>query len=299
MNLHAMEARMRGYQSRVQAVLERSLPAADLVPQRLHAAQRYAVLSGGKRLRPLLVYCTGEALNIPVTSLDAPAAAVELIHSYSLVHDDLPAMDDDDLRRGQPTTHRAFDEATAILAGDALQVLAFSLLSHDRAPGTTAEARLLMIQILADASGTLGMAGGQAIDLAAVGRALNLEELEAMHRLKTGALIRASVLMSAACSPAISSADWDALDGYSQDIGLAFQIQDDILDVEGKTEEIGKTSGADAARAKPTYPSVLGLEAAKARARELKARACERLAPLGEGARVLEWLASYVIQRRV
>ena len=299
MDADAMEARMRGYQSRVQSVLDSALPAADLVPQRLHAAQRYAVLSGGKRLRPLLVYCTGEALNVPVTALDTPAAAVELIHSYSLVHDDLPAMDDDDLRRGQPTTHRAFDEATAILAGDALQVLAFSLLSRDRAPGISPEARLRMIQILADASGTLGMAGGQAIDLAAVGRALDLEELEAMHRLKTGALIRASVLMAAVCSPGLRSADWDALDGYAQDIGLAFQIQDDILDVEGKTEEIGKTSGADAARAKPTYPSVLGLEAAKSRARELKHRACERLAPLGPGARVLAWLASYVIQRRV
>jgi geranylgeranyl diphosphate synthase, type II len=295
----AMEARMRGYQARVQAVLEGALPAADLIPQRLHAAQRYAVLSGGKRLRPLLVYCTGEALNVPIASLDAPAAAVELIHSYSLVHDDLPAMDDDDLRRGQPTTHRAFDEATAILAGDALQVLAFSLLSRDRAPGTSSEARLRMIQILADASGTMGMAGGQAIDLAAVGRALNLEELEAMHRLKTGALIRASVLMAAVCSPGLDHADWEALDGYAQDIGLAFQIQDDILDVEGKTEEIGKTSGADAARAKPTYPSVLGLDAAKARARDLKRRACERLAPLGDGAQVLAWLASYVIQRRV
>jgi geranylgeranyl pyrophosphate synthase len=295
----AMEARMRGYQARVQTVLDDALPAADLIPQRLHAAQRYAVLSGGKRLRPLLVYCTGEALNVPVAWLDAPAAAVELIHSYSLVHDDLPAMDDDDLRRGQPTTHRAFDEATAILAGDALQVLAFSLLSRDRTPGLSPDARLRMIQILADASGTMGMAGGQAIDLAAVGRALNLEELEAMHRLKTGALIRASVLMAAVCSPATSGADWEALDGYSQDIGLAFQIQDDILDVEGKTEEIGKTSGADAARAKPTYPSVLGLDAAKTRARELTRRACDRLAPLGEGAQVLAWLASYVIQRRV
>jgi geranylgeranyl pyrophosphate synthase len=294
-----MEARMRGYQSRVQAVLDAALPAADLVPQRLHAAQRYAVLSGGKRLRPLLVYCTGEALNVPVAILDAPAAAVELIHSYSLVHDDLPAMDDDDLRRGQPTTHRAFDEATAILAGDALQVLAFSLLSRDRTAGVSSDARLKMIQILADASGTAGMAGGQAIDLAAVGRALTLEELEAMHRLKTGALIRASVLMAAACAPGLSPANWNALDGYAQEIGLAFQIQDDILDVEGKTEEIGKTSGADAARAKPTYPSVLGVEAAKTRARELKLRACERLAPLGEGSQVLAWLASYVIQRRV
>jgi farnesyl diphosphate synthase len=176
--------------------------------------------------------------------------------------------------------------------------LAFSLLSRDRTAGMTAEARLKMIQILADASGTAGMAGGQAIDLAAVGRALTLEELEAMHRLKTGALIRASVLMAAACSPTLSAAAWDALDGYSQDIGLAFQIQDDILDIEGKTEEIGKTSGADAARAKPTYPSVLGLEAAKIRARELRQRACERLAPLGEAANVLAWLASYVIERR-
>jgi geranylgeranyl pyrophosphate synthase len=297
-NADAMEARMRGYQSRVQKVLDAALPAAEMVPQRLHAAQRYAVLGGGKRLRPLLVYCTGEALEIPASILDAPAAAVELIHSYSLVHDDLPAMDDDDLRRGQPTTHRAFDEATAILAGDALQVLAFSLLSRDRTPGVTGEARLQMIQILADASGTAGMAGGQAIDLAAVGRALTLQQLEAMHRLKTGALIRASVLMAAACSPGLTRAKWEALDGYAQDIGLAFQIQDDILDVEGATEEIGKTRGADAARAKPTYPSVLGLESAKTRARELQQRACERLAPLGEPSHVLAWLASYVVQRR-
>jgi geranylgeranyl pyrophosphate synthase len=297
-NADAMEARMRGYQTRVQAVLDAALPAPDLIPQRLHAAQRYAVLGGGKRLRPLLVYCTGEALKIPAAILDAPAAAVELIHSYSLVHDDLPAMDNDDLRRGQPTTHRAFDEATAILAGDALQVLAFSLLSRDRTPGISADARLKMIQILADASGTTGMAGGQAIDLAAVGRALTLEELEAMHRLKTGALIRASVMMAAACAKDLSSANWDALDGYAQDIGLAFQIQDDILDVEGNTEEIGKTSGADAARDKPTYPSVMGLETAKTRARELTLRASHRLASLGDGAKVLAWLASYVIKRR-
>jgi geranylgeranyl pyrophosphate synthase len=294
-----MEARLRGYQSRVQSVLDTVLPAADVSPQRLHAAQRYAVLGGGKRLRPLLVYCTGEALGLAASTLDAPAAAVELIHSYSLVHDDLPAMDDDDLRRGQPTTHRAFDEATAILAGDALQVLAFSLLARDRAAGVSSEARLKMIQILADASGTAGMAGGQSLDLSAVGRNLDLDELEAMHRLKTGALIRASVLLAAACAPGLTSAEWDALDGYSQDIGLAFQIQDDILDVEGKTEDLGKTIGADAARAKPTYPSVLGLAAAKIRARELNRRACDRLAPLGERARVLAWLASYVVDRRV
>jgi geranylgeranyl pyrophosphate synthase len=294
-----MEARLRDYQARVHAVLDAVLPAADVSPQRLHAAQRYAVLGGGKRLRPLLVYCTGEALGLEASTLDAPAAAVELIHSYSLVHDDLPAMDDDDLRRGQPTTHRAFDEATAILAGDALQVLAFSLLARDRAAGVSSEARLKMIHILADASGTAGMAGGQSLDLSAVGRNLDLEELEAMHRLKTGALIRASVLLAAACAPGLNSAEWDALDGYSQDIGLAFQIQDDILDVEGKTEDLGKTIGADAARDKPTYPSVLGLAAAKVRARELKRRACDRLAPLGQRARVLAWLASYIVDRRV
>jgi geranylgeranyl diphosphate synthase, type II len=289
---------MREYQARVHAVLNAALPTADVVPQRLHAAQRYAVLGGGKRLRPLLVYFTGEALKVPAQILDAPAAAVELIHSYSLVHDDLPAMDDDDLRRGQPTTHRAFDEATAILAGDSLQVLAFSLLSRDRTAGVSAESRLQMIQILADASGTAGMAGGQAIDLAAVGRNIDLDELEGMHRLKTGALIRAGVLMAAACAQNLSSAAWEALDGYSQDIGLAFQIQDDILDVEGETHEIGKTRGADAARAKPTYPSVMGLGGAKSRARELEARACERLAPLGEAAQVLGWLAAFVVQRR-
>ena len=294
-----MEARLRDYQSRVHAVLDAALPASTLSPQRLHAAQRYAVLSGGKRLRPLLVYCTGEALGVPAAALDAPAAAVELIHSYSLVHDDLPAMDDDDLRRGQPTTHRAFDEATAILAGDALQVLAFSLLARDRAPGVSSEARLKMIQILADASGTAGMAGGQALDLSAVGRSINLEELEAMHRLKTGALIRASVLLAAACAPGLSAAEWDALEGYSEDIGLAFQIQDDILDVEGSTEDLGKTAGSDAARDKPTYPSVLGLEIAKTRARELQRRACDRLTLFGGRANILAWLASFVVDRRV
>ena len=299
MSTDALETRLRGYQARVQEFLDTVLPAADVIPQRLHAAQRYAVLSGGKRLRPLLVYCTGEALGIPASTLDAPAAAVELIHSYSLVHDDLPAMDDDDLRRGRPTTHRAFDEATAILAGDALQVLAFSLLARDRAVGVSSAARLKMIQILADASGTEGMAGGQALDLSAVGRRIDLEELEAMHRLKTGALIRASVLLAAACAPALTQDEWEALDGYSQDIGLAFQIQDDILDVEGSTADLGKTIGADAARAKPTYPSVLGLETAKARARELQRRACDRLAPFRGRAQVLAWLAAFVVDRRV
>jgi farnesyl diphosphate synthase len=299
LNADSIEPRLRTYQARIETVLDRVLPSAEAVPQRLHAAQRYSVLGGGKRLRPLLVYCTGEALGVPVELLDAPAAAVELIHSYSLVHDDLPAMDDDDLRRGRPTTHRAFDEATAILVGDALQVLAFALLTGEHNGRPSAAARLEMIRILADGSGTAGMAGGQAIDLASVGQVLGLADLEAMHRLKTGALIRASVLLAAACAEDLPAAAHQALDSYAQDIGLAFQIQDDILDVEGTTQDLGKTVGADAARDKPTYASILGLEAAKERARTLKNRACERLQILGGRGQVLAWLASYVVDRRV
>ncbi len=295
----SIEMRVREYQARIEAVLADVLPAETAIPRRLNAAQRYSVLGGGKRLRPLLVYLTGEALNISPLLLDAPAAAVELIHSYSLVHDDLPAMDDDDLRRGRPTTHRAYDEATAILAGDALQVLAFSLLAQDRGDGLGAAARLRMVAILAEASGTSGMAGGQALDLAAVGRQLELDDLEIMHRRKTGALIRASVLLAAACSPALAAAALEALDGYAQDIGLAFQIQDDILDVEGNPADLGKNVGADAARDKPTYASILGLERAKERAQALKRRACERVEVLGRRAGVLDWLARYVVDRRV
>ncbi len=279
--------------------MDAALPTAAAIPQRLHAAQRYSVLGGGKRLRPVLVYCTGEALGLDADTLDAPAAAVELIHAYSLVHDDLPAMDDDDLRRGQPTTHRAFDEATAILAGDALQVAAFSLLARETNPNITPSARLQMVRILADASGTAGMAGGQALDLAAVGRSLSLEELEAMHRLKTGALIRASVLLAAAAAPQLGAEAYQALDAYAQDIGLAFQIQDDILDVEGNTRDLGKNVGADAAKSKPTYASLLGLQGAKERAQALKNRACERLIPLGPRAQILAWLARYIVDRRV
>jgi farnesyl diphosphate synthase len=298
-NVALIEARMREYQTRIEAVLLRALPSVDTAPQRLHAAMHYSVLGGGKRLRPLLVYCTGEALGLDPNILDTPAAAVELIHAYSLIHDDLPAMDDDDLRRGRPTTHRAYDEATAILAGDALQVLAFARLARTDGTGLSPAARLQTVQILADASGTAGMAGGQALDLEAVGRQLSLAELEDMHRLKTGALIRASVLMAAACAPDLTRAARDALDGFAKDIGLGFQIQDDILDVEGNTEDLGKTVGADAAKCKPTYASILGLETAKARAQELKNRALERLEPLGERGRILAWLATYVVDRRV
>ncbi len=292
-----IEAFFRDHQARVERVLERCLPAADAVPTRLHAAMRYSVLGGGKRLRPILVYATGAALGLDPRSLDAPAAAVELIHAYSLVHDDLPAMDDDDLRRGRPTTHRAFDEATAILTGDALQVLAFEVLAKDPAIGSAA-ARIATIRILAEASGTAGMAGGQALDLAAVGRRLDLPDLEEMHRRKTGALIRASVLMAAAAAEGLAEAHQAALDDYAQDVGLAFQIQDDILDVEGSTEDIGKQAGADAARSKPTYASILGLDASKQRAQALKVRASERIASFGEKAQILADLAAYVVDRR-
>jgi farnesyl diphosphate synthase len=298
-NVETMEARMRAYQARIEAVLDGILPGSAASPERLHAAQRYAVLGGGKRLRPLLVYFTGEALGLDANLMDTPAAAVELIHSYSLVHDDLPAMDDDDLRRGRPTTHRAFDEATAILAGDALQVLAFAILAQSHGDGAAPGARLEMIKILAAASGTSGMAGGQALDLDAVGRQLTLDDLETMHRLKTGALIRASVLMAAACAPELPADARAALDGYAQDIGLAFQIQDDILDVEGTTQVLGKRTGADAARDKPTYPSLLGIDAAKQRARALQVRACARLRTLGPRGAILAALADYVVDRRV
>jgi farnesyl diphosphate synthase len=299
--VHPISSQIPAYQQRVERVLDEVLPPPEAIPQRLHAAQRYAVLGGGKRLRPILVYCTGEALGIPLSVLDAPAAAVELIHSYSLVHDDLPAMDNDDLRRGLPTTHRAFDEATAILAGDALQVLAFDLLSRVRGSddAVAAGARLRMIQILASASGTAGMAGGQALVLAAVGRELTLADLETMHRLKTGALIRASVMMAAACAPTLTAPECEALLRYAEDVGLAFQIQDDILDVEGDVAALGKTVGADAARSKPTYPSLMGLPAAKSLAQELKGRACDRLRPLGGRSERLAWLACYVVDRRV
>ena len=290
---------MREYQTRIESILEAALPAAAEIPQRLQAAQRYSVLGGGKRLRPILVYCTGEALGIPCAMLDAPAAAVELIHSYSLVHDDLPAMDDDDLRRGRPTTHRAYDDTTAVLAGDALQILAFSLLATMHNDGVSAAARMRMVRILADASGTAGMAGGQALDLAAVGCHLDLTQLEAMHRLKTGALIRASVLLAAACRADLSTAAWNALDDYAQAIGLAVQIQDYILDVEGNTADLGKNIGADAAKAKPTYASILGLDTAKERAQALKRRACESIGMLGKRAEVLDGLARYVVDRRV
>ena len=285
------------FQCRVEQALDRWLPLETVQPRRLHEAMRYAVLGQGKRVRPILVYATGYVIGVEGRALDGPASAVELVHAYSLVHDDLPSMDNDDLRRGRPTCHRAFDEATAILAGDALQALAFRVLAHDPEIRTTPSQRLEMIDTLAHACGSRGMAGGQAIDLEAVGRELNLAELENMHIHKTGALIRASVKLGALSQPDIDRDLLAKLDHYAKCIGLAFQVQDDILDVEGHTKILGKPQGSDIARNKPTYPNLLGLEGARQAAAELYHEAVESLATLGQAAEPLRWIADYIIQR--
>ena len=266
---------------RVERELDAWLPAATAVPGRLHAAQRYSVLGPGKRIRPALVYATATTLGIPLEQVDAAACAVELIHCYSLVHDDLPAMDDDDLRRGRPTCHRQFDEATAILAGDSLQVLAFHLLASHPGLPSDAAVRVRIIDTLAVASGTAGMAGGQALDLAAEGGSLSVADLERLHALKTGALIRASVLMAALCRPGLGADQFSALRIFGDRVGLAFQVQDDILDVEGDVQVIGKPPGSDEARGMPTYPAIAGLEVAKARVRQLHEEASRQLAVHG------------------
>jgi farnesyl diphosphate synthase len=290
-------ARIRDRQARIEQVLDRALTLPDPGTPRLREAMRYSVLGAGKRLRPLCVYLTGESLGAPLAALDAPAAAVELTHVYSLVHDDLPAMDDDDLRRGRPTCHRAYDEATAILVGDALQALGFAVLANETMPGVSAATRLEMLRVLARATGTGGMAGGQAVDLAAVGQRLGLAEIENMHRRKTGALIQCSVILGALAAGVSGGAERAALERFGAEIGLAFQIQDDILDVEGDAELLGKSTGADAALAKPTYPSTAGIAASRRRAAELRDVAIAALAPLGERGAALAQLADFVVTR--
>ncbi len=286
------------YRERIEQVLDRALQLPEAGSRRLVEAMRYSALGGGKRLRPTLVYVSGVALGASLEQLDDPAAAVELIHVYSLVHDDLPAMDDDDLRRGRPSCHRAFDEATAILAGDALQALAFECLAGRGALGNDeAQRRLAMTRLLAQGIGTVGMAGGQAIDLEAVGHSLDLTALQNMHRRKTGALIETSVLMGAVAAGVFAGPQYEALREYGAAIGLAFQIQDDILDVTGTTASIGKIAGADAAHAKPTYTSLMGLEGARTAAAAQHARALSALAPLGSAGAELASLASFVIGR--
>lgn len=285
----------RIHQERIEGALAGWLPAASIAPQRLHEAMRYAVLDGGKRVRPLLAFAAGEVGGADPDRVEHAAAAVELIHAYSLVHDDMPAMDDDALRRGKPAVHVEFDEASALLVGDALQSLAFEIL----ASRTLAEApstQLGMVRLLAQAAGSRGMAGGQAIDLASVGKPLDLTELEFMHIHKTGALIRASVLLGAYCGsvpePAIA-----ALDHYAKCIGLAFQVVDDVLDAEAPTATLGKTAGKDAAQGKPTYVSLLGATRARALAEDLRADAHATLDRLGRPAQRLHELADFVVAR--
>lgn len=285
------------YQERVERALERCLPEGSCKPAMLHEAMRYSVLGGGKRLRPLLVYAAGEAVDADPDCLDAPACAVEVVHAYSLIHDDLPAMDNDDLRRGKPTCHKAYGEATAILAGDALQALAFDILAGDAALNVSAGRRVRMIQVLAHASGSLGMAGGQAVDLAAVGQHLTLAELEEMHERKTGALIRASCLLGALAHERPDEAAVESLGGFAACIGLAFQIRDDVLDVEGDTASLGKTQGADMARDKPTYPALLGVSESKRMAAGLYQQALEHLSAFGTRAARLRDIAAYIVER--
>lgn len=288
----------RHYRSRANQALDQRLPAADLHPGDLHQAMRYAVLGGGKRIRPVLVYSAGAAVGAMLEALDGPACAVEFIHAYSLIHDDLPAMDNDELRHGRPTCHRAFGEALAILAGDALQALAFQVLSQDPAMISDSVIRMRMLGLLAQAAGSRGLVGGQAIDLAAVGRDdLTLAELENMHIHKTGALIRASVLLGAFSRPEAESTVLERLDRYAKCIGLAFQIRDDILDVVGDTATLGKTQGADRALNKPTYPALLGLDGAREHARALHQEALASLESLGSEADPLRWLATYIVER--
>ncbi len=293
-----IEAYQRRCQARVDAALDRLFipPHAELA--RLYQAMRYSVFNGGKRVRPLLVYAACETLGGAAQDADGAACAVELIHAYSLVHDDLPAMDDDDLRRGQPTTHKAFDEACAILAGDGLQSLAFSVLADPKLNPLASESGLPMVACLARAAGPAGMVGGQAIDLGSVGRRLDRQALESMHRHKTGALIEASVRLGALASGKADERSLLALQNYAQAIGLAFQVQDDILDVESDTATLGKTQGKDQANDKPTYPALLGLDAAKAYALELRDLALHALRPFDDAAEPLRELARFIVERR-
>jgi geranylgeranyl pyrophosphate synthase len=293
------ESDLRGFlaqcQVRVEAALERCLPAADIHPARLHAAMRYATLGAGKRIRPTLIYATARAVDLQPQFVDSAACAVELIHAYSLVHDDLPAMDDDDLRRGRLTCHKAFDEATAILTGDALQTLAFQALAVDEA--LPAHVRAAMVVTLARASGSRGMAGGQAMDLAAESQPPDLAMIENIHIHKTGALIRAGVRMAALAKPDLDAQIAERLDRYAKCLGLAFQIRDDILDVEGDSAVLGKSRGKDQVQEKATYPALMGLTHARETAEGLIAEALASLDGLGQGADPLRWVADYMVKR--
>ena len=296
MSAGAFDDWMKTVQAHVETALETYLPAAAAVPHKLHEAMRYTALGGGKRVRPLLVFAAGALTGADTRALERAAAAVEMIHVYSLVHDDMPCMDDDDLRRGKPTVHVAYDEATALLVGDALQAQAFSVLSEgDSVP---AARQLAMVRLLAQAGGSAGMCGGQAIDLDSVGISLTLEQLERMHQLKTGALLRAAVVLGALAGKDLSAQELAALDAYASAIGLAFQVVDDVLDATADSATLGKTAGKDAAANKPTYVSILGLEPSRILAEKLRNDAHQALEPFGEQARRLRDLADLIVQRK-
>jgi farnesyl diphosphate synthase len=287
---------MKAVQADAEGALDRFLPAASQVPAKLHDAMRYTALGGGKRVRPLLVHASGALFGADADALARAASAVEMIHVYSLVHDDMPCMDDDALRRGKPTVHVAYDEATALLVGDALQAQAFEVLA-----GTTtvpAARTVTMLRLLAEAAGSKGMCGGQAIDLDSVGISLTLDQLERMHQLKTGAMLRVSVLLGALAGRDLASHEQEALGAYSRAIGLAFQVVDDILDATADSATLGKTAGKDAADNKPTYVSILGLEPSKALAEQLRQQAHDALAPFGEQALRLREIADLIVQRK-
>jgi geranylgeranyl pyrophosphate synthase len=294
----AFGAQLESWRLRMEAALESRLPPATAVPMRLHEAMRYSVLGGGKRIRPALLFATAQTLGLTEDQVEAAACAIELVHVYSLVHDDLPAMDDDDLRRGRPTCHKAFDEATAILVGDALQPLAFQLLARDPALPVSPAIRLRLVDILSEASGTYGMAGGQAIDLGVQGLKVDIAQIEDMHARKTGAVIRASVLMAAVCVPDLDPKANAALNDFATAIGLAFQIQDDLLDVLGDVSTLGKATGADRERDKPTHPAIIGIEASQERVHLLHGQALSALELFGERAAPLRALADWLLSRR-
>jgi farnesyl diphosphate synthase len=289
---------LEAWRLRMERALAARLPEPSAVPARLHEAMRYSVLEGGKRIRPALLFATARAVGLSEDTVEAAACAVEMMHVYSLVHDDLPAMDDDDLRRGRPTCHKAYDEATALLVGDGLQPLAFQLLATDPALPASPTIRLRLIDMLAQAVGTFGMAGGQAIDLAAQGMRLDIAQVEDMHARKTGALIRASVLMAAECAPPLDPDHYAALARFASAVGLAFQIQDDLLDVTGDVSTLGKATGADSERAKPTHPAIIGIPESQQRVRLLHNQAIHALLPFGERASSLRSLANWLLSRR-
>lgn len=293
-----LAAFMTQCQERVQATLQQQLNALPATSQQLKSSLQYACLQGGKRIRPLLVYASAQALGAQLSRADISACAVEMLHCYSLVHDDLPAMDDDNLRRGQPTLHIAYDEATAILAGDALQALAFRLLSAPGSEDISPTTKLAMLHCLAQAAGYEGMVSGQAIDFESVGKILTLEQLETMHSLKTGALIQASVTLGALCADHVEPSQLDALAHYARCIGLAFQVQDDILDVTSDTATLGKTQGADQALDKPTYVTLLGLEGAQSKAQDLCEEALHAIELHDERATALREIARYIVGRK-